>query len=138
MANRPVSMSLHEEFRANLDSSSVVATVWEFVAKRVTAAMKELLGPLATLNANEADWPQAFGELEREGLFGMLEHDGELTRALAAIGLVNTFSTDVGVIRMMGKVLDVDDTALEQAMRLSPRHGLRLVAKKGESVIALV
>ncbi|HYS70001.1 MAG TPA: hypothetical protein VEM14_07140, partial [Gemmatimonadaceae bacterium] len=138
VANRPVSASLHEEFRANLERSPVVTTVWAFVAKRVAPAMKELFGPLATLNAKECDWPQAFSELQGEGVFGLLEHDGELTRALAAIGLVNTFSTDVALVRMMGKVLGVDDTALERAMNLAPRHGLPLVAKKGESVIALV
>ena len=54
------------------------------------------------------------------------------------IGLVNTFSTDVGLVRMMGKVLDVDETAVERAMNLSPRCGLPLVAKKGDSVMALV
>lgn len=138
VANRPASSSLHDEFRANLESSPVITTVWEFVAKRVTPAMKELFGPLATLNAKEADWRKAFEELEREGIFGMLEHDGELTRALATIGLVNTFSTDVGLVRMMGKVLDVEEIALERAMSLSPRCGLPLVAKKGESVMALV
>jgi hypothetical protein len=138
VANRPLSASLHEKFRANLERSTIVVTVWEFVAKHVTTAMKELFGPLATLNAKQADWRQAFGELEREGLFGMLEHDGELTRALAAIGLINTFSSDVGIIRMMGNVLGVDDKALEQAMSLLPRHGLTLVARKGDSVMALV
>jgi hypothetical protein len=138
VANRPISASLHEEFRANLENSSVVATVWELVEKRVTPAMKELFGPLITLNAKEADWRQAFSELEWNGLFGMLEHDGELTRALAAIGLVNTFSTDVGVIRMIGKMLDLDEAALDQAMSLLPRHGLPLVARKGQSVMALV
>jgi hypothetical protein len=138
VANRPISTSLHEKFHANLKISPVVTTVWEFVAKRVTPAMKELFGPLATLNAKEADWRKAFEELERGGIFGMLEHDGELTRALATIGLVNTFSTDVGVVRIMGKVLGVEDTALERAMSLSPRCGLPLVARKGESVMALV
>jgi hypothetical protein len=137
-ANRPTSASLHEKFRANLKSSTEVELVWELVMKRVTPAMKELFGPLATLNAKEADWTQAFTELEREGLFGMLEHDGELMRALAVIGLVNTFSTHVGMIRMMGKMLDVDDKSLERAISLVPRHGLPLVARKGDSVMALV
>jgi hypothetical protein len=138
VANRPISVSLHEEFRANLESCPVVTTVWELIAKRLTPAMKEVFGPLATLNAKEADWRQAFGELERVGLFGMLGHDGELTRALAAIGLVNTFSTNVDLVRMIGKVLGVDDMALEQAMNLSPSHGLPLVSKKGGEVLALV
>lgn len=138
LANRPISTSLHEEFCANLESSPVVTAVWEFVAKRVTPAMKKLFGPLATLNAKEADWPQAFSKLQEGGLFGMLEHDGELTRALAAIGLVNTFSTHVGLVRTVGKLLGVDDMSLEQAISLSSRHGLPLVAKKGESIIALV
>ena len=138
VANRPISASLHEEFRANLESSPVVTTVWDFVRKRVAPAMKELFGPLATLNAKESDWPQAFSKLQVEGLFGMLEHDGELTRALAAIGLVNTFSTDIGVVRMIGKVLGVDDRALKLAMSLSQRHGLPLVVKKGKSVMAIV
>ncbi len=138
VANRPMSALLHEEFRANLENSPVVTTVWELVAKRVTPAMKELLGPLATLNAKESDWSRAFSELQQQGLFGILDHDGELTRALAAIGLVNTFSTNVGHVRMIGKVLGVDDSALDQAMSLSPRYGLPLVARKGESVIALV
>jgi hypothetical protein len=39
---------------------------------------------------------------------------------------------------MMGKVLDVDEAAIERAMHLSPRCGLPLVARKGESVTALV
>lgn len=73
-----------------------------------------------------------------EGIFGLLDHNGELTRALAAIGLVNTFSTSVDVVRMIGKVLDVDEDALEQAMCLSPRCGLSLVVRKGNSVVALV
>ncbi len=138
VANRPRRAPVYEEFRANLKSSTVVETVWEIVAKQVTAAMKELFGPLATLNAEEADWQKAFAELERDGLFGMLEHDGELTRALAAIGLVNTFSTNVGVIRMMGQVLNVDDAALERAISLLPRNGLPLVARRNDSVMALV
>jgi hypothetical protein len=115
-----------------------VTTVWEFVAKRLTPMMRELFGPLATLNAKEADWRQAFSELEQVGLFGMLGHDDELIRALAAIGLVNTFSTDVNLVRMIGKVLGVDDIALEEAMNLSPSHGLPLVSKKGGEVLALV
>ena len=112
--------------------------VWEFIAKRVTPAMRELFGPLATLNSKENDWRKAFEELERKGIFGLLEHDGELTRALAMIGLVNTFSTNVGMVQMMAKALDVDETAIERAMRLSPRCGLPLVVRKGESVMALV
>ena len=51
---------------------------------------------------------------------------------------MNTFSTDVGVIRMMGKMLDVDEVALERAMSLLPRYGLPFVARKGKSVMALV
>jgi hypothetical protein len=39
---------------------------------------------------------------------------------------------------MIGNMLGVDDTALEQAMSLSSLHGLPLIAKKGESVMALV
>jgi hypothetical protein len=138
VANRPISAKLHEEFRANLERSPVVETVWELIRKQVTSAMKELFGPLATLNAKQAEWSRAFAELEPEGLFGILEHDGELTRALAAIGLVNTFSNNVGVIRMMGQVLGVDDEALERAINLLPRHGLPLVARSDDSVMALV
>ncbi|HKS24083.1 MAG TPA: hypothetical protein VJZ76_14865 [Thermoanaerobaculia bacterium] len=97
-----------------------------------------MFGPLATLNARESDWPEAFDELLRGGVFGMLGNDGELTRALAAIGLVNTFTTDINVVRMMSGVLGVDDAAVSEAIDLSPRHGLPLVAKKGRSVLALV
>lgn len=138
VANQRTSASLHAEFSANLDTAPVVSTVWEIVAERVKPALRELYGPLATLNAREAEWTQAFSELQRGGLFGMLGHDGELTRALAAIGLVNTFTTDVGLIRGFGKVLGVDEAALESAMRLAPRHGLPLVTSRGRSVLALV
>jgi hypothetical protein len=138
MANRPISAGLHEEFRANLENSSVVQTVWDLVNKRVSPAMGKLFGPLATLNAEKSKWPEAFNTLKKAGLFGILGHDGELTRAVAAIGLANTVSTDVGLVRMIGNMLGVDDTALEQAMSLSSLHGLPLIAKKGESVMALV
>lgn len=130
-ANRSVSMSLHEEFREKLEQSSLVATVWGFVEKQVTRAMDDLFGPLATLNANDADWQNAFKILKKEGIFGLLDHDGELTRALAAIGLVNTFSTSIEIVRMVGNVLDVEEDVLERAMNLRP---LRVISsgKKGQ------
>jgi len=137
VANRPTTLSLHEEFRENLDNSSV-ATVWRHVESQVVGAMTHLFGPLTTLNANDTDWPRAFEGLKKGGIFGMLNRDGELTRALAAIGLVNTFSTAVGTVRLIGKVLDVDEDALEEAINLAPHCGLPLVARKGESVVALV
>jgi hypothetical protein len=138
VVNRPISMSLYNEFREQLENSSVVATVWGFVEKQVTRAMKDLFAPLVTLNATEADWLKAFEALEKEGIFGLLGHDGELTRALAAIGLVNTFSTSAGIVRVVGKFLDVDEDALERAMDLLPCCGLSLVVRKDESVVALV
>ena len=138
VANLPISMRLHEEFREKLENSSVVATVWGLVEKQVMRAMKDLFGPLATLNANDADWQRAFEAMEKEGIFGLLDHDGDLTRALAAIGLVNTFSTGVHVVRMIGKVLEVDEVALEKTMSLLPRCGLSLVVRNGDSIVALV
>lgn len=138
VANRPIAASLHEEFRTRIEGSEVVATVWNLVAKRVETAMPVLFGPLATLNAAEPDRNEAFAALQRDGVFGLLDHDGELTRALAAVGLVNTFSTQVEVVRMIGTLLDVDESALERAMSLPAKHGLPLVARKGESVLALV
>lgn len=138
VANRPIAASLHEQFRKRLDSSSLISTVWSIVAKQVAPAMQTLFGPLATMNAAESDWQQAFSKLQREGLFGMLDRDGELTRAVAAIGLVNTFSTDVSLVVMIGKVLGVDGPALEQAMSLASRHGLPLVERQGDMVVALV
>jgi hypothetical protein len=138
VANRPISMPLHDVFRENLENSPAVDTAWAFVGKQVTRAMKELFAPLTTLNANDADWEKAFEALEKEGIFGLLDHDGELTRALAAIGLVNAFSTHVDMVRIMGRVLDVDEDALEKAINLSPRWGLSLVVTKGDSVVALV
>jgi hypothetical protein len=128
---------MYAEVSASLEKSTAMV-VWEFVAERLKPAMKELFGPIVTLAAKESDWRNAFEELERKGVFGMLGHDGELTRALAMIGLVNTFSTDISIVRMMGKVLDVDEAALDRAMNLSSICGLPLVVRKSESVIALV
>jgi TPP-dependent indolepyruvate ferredoxin oxidoreductase alpha subunit len=138
VVNRPIAMSLQEEFSERLENSPVVATVWGFVEQQVTRAMKELFAPLATLKATEADWRTAFEALEEGGIFGLLDHDGELTRALAAIGLANTISTNINVIQLICKVLDVDEGAVARAMSLSPRCGLSLVARNGESVVALV
>lgn len=138
VANLPLSASLHEEFREKLENSSVVATAWSFIEKQVLRAMKDLFAPLATLNANDAGWQRAFEAMEKEGIFGLLDHDGELTRALAVIGLVNTFSTRVEMVRIIGRVLGVEEDALEKAMSLSPRCGLSLVVRKSDSVVALV
>jgi hypothetical protein len=137
VANRPIDTLVYEKLCTSLERSTA-ATVWEFVAERLKPAMKELYGPIVTLAAKESDWRNAFEELEREGIFGMLGHDGELARALAMIGLVNTFSTNISLVRMMGEVLDVDEAALERAINLSPICGLPLVIRKSESVIALV
>jgi len=138
VANRPITASLHEKFRANLENSADVTTIWKIVAEQVSPAMNELFGPLATLNAKESEWQEAFSTLQRDGLFGILDQDAELTRAIASIGLTNTYSTNVNVIRMMSKVLGVEDKALDQAINLSQRHGLPLITKKGEAIIALV
>jgi hypothetical protein len=137
VANLPISIRLHEEFREKLENSSVVATVWELVEQRVRTAMNDVFGPLATINTSEADWQSAFAAMKDDGIFGLLDHDGELTRAVAAIGLVNTLSTDVGLVRMICKVLEVDEDVLAKAMSLSPRCGLPLVVRKGDSIVAL-
>lgn len=138
VANRPISASLHELFRERLENSEVVATVWDLVSQRVSQAMKDLFGPLATLNAKDADWREAFSELLRKGLFGMLGQDEELTRAVAAFGLANTISTDLTLVQGICKVLDVDDEAVEEAINLSTSHGLPLIVRKENSVFALV
>jgi hypothetical protein len=134
----PIYVRLHEEFGAKLENSSVVATVWGFVERQVMRTMKDVFGPLTTLNAIDADWQGAFEAMEKGGIFGLLDHNGELTRALAAIGLVNTFSTRVDVVRKIGKVLEVDEDALEKAMVLSPRCGLSFVVRRDDSIVALV
>ena len=125
-------------FARVLETDPVVLKVWELVEKRVAPAMKELFGPLATLNAKEPEWQMAYDALGREGLFGMLDNDGELLRALAGIGLVNTFTTSADLVRAMVKMLEVDELALEKALNLMPRHGFPFVARKGQSVVALV
>jgi hypothetical protein len=138
VTNRPVAWPLYEKFRADLERSSLVKLVWDIVAKQVRPAIAEIYGPIMTLNASEVDWPKAYKALEQHGLFGLLGKNGELTRALAAIGLVNTFSTNVNVIKMVAQVLKVDEAAMEEAMNLLPRNGLPLVAREGVEVIALV
>jgi hypothetical protein len=138
VVNRELNESLHDQMRANLDSSGVVQLVWTTIETRVTSAMSRIYGPLCTLNANEQEWPRTFEALQQAGLFGLLGGDGELTRALAAIGLINTWSTDLDVIKMFSKVLDVDDAALDNAVRLAPQHGLPLVVIRGSSVMSLV
>ena len=68
----------------------------------------------------------------------LLDEDAALTRALAAIGLVNTVSSEVGTIRTLGAALGVEEAALEEALKLEARHGMRLVARQESSAVALV
>jgi hypothetical protein len=136
--NKLSSESLHEELRASLENSGVVSTVWQIISPQVNAAINAIYGPLSTLNATEERWREAFEGLQQMGVFSVLDEDATLTRALAAIGLVNTVSTDVGAISMLGSALGLEEAALEQALRLEPRHGMRLVARRESSAIALV
>ena len=66
----PFLLVFHQQFRANLESSGVISTVWKFVAERLKPAMKDVYGPLMALNVKGADWRHAVSELERVGLFG--------------------------------------------------------------------
>lgn len=136
--NREINESLHDQMRASLASSGAVELVWTIIESRVASAMNGIYGPLCTLNASEQDWPRAFEALQKGGLFGLLGGNGELTRALAAIGLINTWSTNLEVIRAFGDVLDVDGAALDDAVRVPPQHGLPLVLARGRDVVALV
>jgi hypothetical protein len=138
VANRPTNQSVHEELRASIESSGVTSLVWQSVKRRVQSAVNSVYGPLCTLNAKEENWENAFAELQRAGLFGLVGEDGELVRALAMIGLVNSFSTDLGLVKMMGKTLDVEETALERAIHLDTIFGMPLVATRGNVIMALV
>jgi hypothetical protein len=138
IANRRISASLHEAFAEKLDSDPVVERVWELVEKRLEDPMKKLFGPCATLSAKGTDWERALDALESKGLFGMLGKDGDLLRALAAIGLMNTFTQNDYLIRSMSKLLEVDESDLDRAMNLLPVDGFPFVARKGDQVVALV
>jgi len=136
--NKLRSESLHDELRTSLENSGVVSTVWRMNAARVNAAIDAIYGPLSTLNASEECWRDAFEQLQQMGVLSLLDEDATLTRALAAIGLVNTISTDVGTIRTLGSALGAEEAALEEALNLEPRHGMRLVARSESSALALV
>jgi hypothetical protein len=138
VANRPINQSVHEELRASIESSGVTSLVWKLVEPQVQSAVNSVYGPLCTLNAKEENWKSTFAELQRAGLFGILGEDGELVRAMAMIGLVNSFSTDLGVMKMMGEILDVGESALESAVHQDPIFGMPLVVTRGNSVMALV
>jgi hypothetical protein len=138
VANRPLNQSLHETLRANIESSGVTSLVWQLVESRVQPAVGSVYGPLCMLNSKEESWQSALAELQRAGLFGLLGEDGELVRALALIGLVNSFSSDFGVVKMMCGVLDVEETAVARLVQLEQVSGIPLVAARGSSVLALV
>ena len=95
-----------------------------------------VVDPDALLGGARCD--EVLDALRRNGLFDLLGGDGELTRAVAAIGLANTVSTDIGVVRMLARLLEVDEEALEQALTLESAGGMPLVACRGERVLALV
>jgi hypothetical protein len=138
LMNKDASESLHAELRMRLESSDFISAALEMVLANVNSAINEIYGPLCTLNAKEEDWRVAFEVLQKKGLFGLLGEDGELTRAVAAIGLVNTFSRAVGTIQALGPALGVEDAAIETALNLGSRSGMRLVARQGNSAVALV
>jgi hypothetical protein len=136
--NKVDSESIHEELRTSLEKSAVVSTVWQTIAPQVNAAMDAIYAPLSTLNASDECWRNAFEHLQPMGVFSLLDEDAALTRALAAIGLVNTVSTDVETIRTLGMALGVEEAALEEALNLEARYGMRLVARRESSALALV
>jgi len=138
VANRPLSESLYQEMREKLEETDIASTVWGLIKRQVSGGVEAIYGPLCTLNAKDEVWRDAFEALKRVGVYSLLGEDGELTRALASIGLTNTISTDVGLVRMHGKMLDVEENALEEAIQLGPRHGMQLVVRRGDSVMALV
>lgn len=136
--NKLNSESLHEELRASLEKSDVVSTAWQMIAPQVNSAVDAIYGPLSTLNATEERWRDAFEQLQQMGVFSLLDEDAALTRALAAIGLVNTVSTDVETIRALGTTLGVEEASLEEALNLDARYGMRLVVRREGSAVALV
>ena len=138
MMNKLHSESLHEELRASVASSDVAATVWKIIAPQVDARLEAIYGPLCTLNASDDRWRDALAQLRKTGVFSLLDEDAELTRAVAAIGLVNTVSSDVGTIRTLVTALGVEETALDQALNLGYRYGMQLVARQGSSATALI
>jgi hypothetical protein len=114
---------------------SFALDVAKCLAKR---AIDAIYGPLSTLNATEERWREAFERMQKMRVFSLLDEDAALTRALAAIGLVNTVSSEVGTIRTLGAALGVEEAALEEALKLEARHGMRLVARQESSAVALV
>jgi hypothetical protein len=136
--NKLNSESLHEELRARVASSAVASTVWKIIAPQVDAGLDAIYGPLCTLNASDDRWHDALAQLQKMGVFSLLDEDAELTRAIAAIGLVNTVSFDVGTICTLVTALGVDESAVDQALSLGPRYGMQLIARQGWSAAALV
>lgn len=138
VANKKISENLFKDISKKLESDGFVNKVWEIVSKRVITVQEYLYGRLCTLNAQEEDWSQAFNQIKELGLHGMLGYDGELTRAVAGIGLLNSFTLNVETIKAFAPVLDIDADVLLQAFQTNQVHGLPIIAKINDSVLALV
>lgn len=139
VANNKLSISILKKLRVCLKENKVSDLVWRFIKERVDPALRAIYGPLCTLNVkNNIGWKQAFDELQKAGLYGMLDQDGELTRALAGIGLLNTITTDADLIRGFSTLLDIEEDSINLALNLEPKVGLPFIAKKENSVMALV
>ncbi|MDF2188337.1 hypothetical protein [Paraflavitalea sp. CAU 1676] len=138
VANKDISDGLFETISRKLDSDGLVNTIWNIVSPQVKTVQEHLYGPLCTLNAREADWPQAFKQVRELGIHGLLGYDGELTRAVAGIGLLNSFTLEVEFIKAFAPVLDIDEEALERALQKNEIAGLPIMARSQHSVLALV
>jgi hypothetical protein len=138
VANKSISQGFLEEIRKELAKDNVAAYIWSLIRERIEPALKAIFGPLCTLNASADVWEQTFEKLLELGLHGMLGQNGELTRALAAIGLLNSFTSEIGIIQSFAPVLDIDEESINEALQLDKQFELPVIAKSGSSVIALV
>lgn len=139
--NQPVSVSVHEDLEQAADRAvreGALAFVHEYNRENCLRSAESLYGSLATLHADGDAVGGVLERLREGGLLKLLDGDAGLVRGLAAIGLANTLSSDLTTVTGLAEMMGIDRRLIEQTVGSAEvRHGLRLLVRARDSVIAL-
>jgi hypothetical protein len=99
---------------------------------------ENMYSEIATLNTAQEARSEILRQLREKGLFTVLNHDGDLLRGLAAVGLANTISHARSNVELALNVCQLDEETIKHPLEAQTRHGMKLIVANEHTVTALV
>lgn len=139
--NQALSTSVHENLEQALERAlahPMLRTAFDHNKSNCLRSADLVYGILATLHAKEDAVDDVLDLLRAGGLLALLDNDVGLVRGIAAIGLANTVASDIPTMKMLARLMGLDEQLIDRTIRDAvERHGMRLLAQKPGAAIAM-